>query len=170
MYSDTIETHKVSGGFEQGKEFPEARQKVRIQEFGNNGDLNILWQLFEEIFILFITDCQTFVFVPLVLKEILDFLLELFWELLAKVQALNQSKERCKLLGVFHLAVKSLHFLYHLIEHSNNVTKYGITKQNDASAKQPLEIVYGMVVSESYSWQGCEGEVRHYYGNVLFFL
>ena len=56
MYSDTIETHKVSGGFEQGEEFPKARQKVRIQEFGNNGDLNILWQLFEEIFILFITD------------------------------------------------------------------------------------------------------------------
>ena len=78
-------------------------------------------------------------------------MLELFWELLAEVQALNQSKERRKLLSVFHLAVKSFHFLYHLIEHSNNVTKYGIPKQNDASAKQPLEIVYRVVVTESYS-------------------
>ena len=150
MHSDTIETHKVSGGFEQGEEFPEARQKVRIQEFGNNGDLNILWQLFEESFIFVVSDCQTLVFVPLVFKEILDFLLELFWKLLAEVQALNQSKERRELFSIFHLAVKSLHFLYHLVEHSNNVTKYGITKQNDTSAKQSLEIVYGMVVSESY--------------------
>ena len=118
----------------EGKEIPKDFQKVRVEKFSYNRDLNIFWKLSQESFISLILNTQAFVFIPFVLKECLYVGSELFWDLFAVIKSLDKRKETIKLFGILHLTIECLHFLDHVIEFTNNIAEDCISKQYDNGA------------------------------------
>ena len=86
------------------------------------------------------------------------------------VEPLNQSQEGSEFFSIFHLSIECLHLLNHVVEHADDVSKYGISEQDNESAKEPFKIVDRMIVTEANSRQRGECEVSHHDWNVFFLL